>query len=112
MVTRTDWVKDLKVGDPVLVNRSRYTQSGTTKQLVDKVHKTYLVVDGETFNFRGHQRGSGYHMSTLSPYDPSDARYLKTQHEQLAIKIAKLLPQCSLDQLRKIMAMITETADR
>jgi len=105
-VNSTDWVKELKVGDPVLVNRSRYTQNGTTKHLVDKVYKTYLVVDGETFNFRGHQRGSGRNMSTLSPYNETDARYLKTQRERLASNIAKLLSRCTLEKLREINTLI------
>lgn len=53
----TNWITKLKVGDEVIVARSRGPRS---IERVEKINKTTIKVDGVLYHFSGYERGGGW----------------------------------------------------
>lgn len=95
----SDWIKQLKVGDPVILHESGFG-GGTVKGVVEKVHKQYLEINGYKINMNGGQwGGSGYNRASIQPWDAKHPRYLSTRKARFISAIKLKLDKCDLEFL-------------
>jgi hypothetical protein len=103
-VIRVDWIKELKVGDPVLVTGGHGDR--TYKSTIQKINKTYLTTGRHDFNFNGRERGRGYMKRMILPYDPANPGLLETMRENVLNIIGVEIKDVSLETAREILDLI------
>ena len=100
----TNWIKELKAGDPVLVTGGYGDR--TYKSTIQKVNKTYLTTGRHDFNFNGHERGKGYMKRMILPYDPEHPGLLETTRLYLLSTIEVEIKDVSMETAKEILNLI------
>lgn len=100
----SDWIKELKAGDPVLVTGGYGDR--TYKSTIQKINKTYLTTGRHDFNFNGHERGEGYMKRMIVPYDSAHPGLLETMRQNLLNVIEVEVKDVSLETAREILNLI------
>ncbi len=103
-MNNSDWIKELKAGDPVLVTGGYGDR--TYKSTIQKINKTYLTTGRHDFNFNGHERGKGYMKRMILPYDPTHPGLLETIRQNVLNTIDVEIKAVSLETARDVLALI------
>ena len=102
----SDWIKDLKVGDPVLLHERGFG-GGTVKGTVTQICKGYIKVNDTLINMNGLQRGGqSYSKAIISPWNPTNPNYLKTRKARCIKAITSVLEFCELVFLETTIRLI------
>ena len=105
-----NWIKDLKVGDEVIVVSGGWSIHEHV-EVVEKVNKTTVRVCGSLFTFDGYERTSGWHHARIEQCTEEAKARIKMEAERK--KLAKSIEATTwanlpIDKLRRINAIIKE----
>jgi carbohydrate-selective porin OprB len=112
---REEWLASLKEGDQVAVSYGGWGRTNFMIERIERITPTrrFTLRTGRKFDNSGHAMGHNDKWSSRPSIRPYD-QYVKDQleTEKLSSKVGNLqTSKMTLDQLRRIAAIMDETAD-
>ncbi len=109
-----DWINNLKIGDTVLVEYDSFLVKGLEKKTVEKIakdkKKPYLLIGEKKFDFDGKNINSDAYSRGPHLVEPTQENLDKLSHQNLSRRLKDHInfSTMTLDQLRRIYAIVTE----
>ena len=106
---KEDWIKDLKVGDEVIVHSGGWYDNSHIEK-VQKINKATINVGGTLYNVdSGFERTSGWHISHITQCTPEakEMLMLKRERQKLTAFLLKAKwDSIPIEDLREIQAIV------
>lgn len=110
---KEDWIKDLKVGDEVIIVSGGWNNTEHVER-VEKVNKTTVRVCGTLFSIiDGFERRSGWHHSRIIQCTEEEKERIKIDAEKrkLCVELSKIKWETiPIDRLRKIYSIFKDSS--